>query len=193
MDRSGCAAGEDGRLRTKRPARPSRKKKGCRHHLPRVCLRKGHRERSFRFSRTLPAAHFGFYWTNGRDVYSRGEPDSRGSRCLFRSCCRTCRRNRHRAKSASSCRLRGRIQPDGSDDAAGIGVPCRDERYITKETVYQAREDVPQDGPARVLLGSYGSASSVIVSPSPINYLAVRLKGGERWCYEPPTGHTVLW
>jgi redox-sensitive bicupin YhaK (pirin superfamily) len=60
-------------------------------------------------------------------------------------------------------------------------------------SIYQAREDVPQDGPARVLLGSYGSASSVIVSPSPINYLAVRLKGGERWCYEPPTGHTVLW
>src|ERR1700716_9380 len=60
-------------------------------------------------------------------------------------------------------------------------------------SIYQPRGDVPQDGPARVLLGSYGSASSVIVSPSPINYLAVRLKGGERWCYEPPTGHTVLW
>jgi redox-sensitive bicupin YhaK (pirin superfamily) len=31
------------------------------------------------------------------------------------------------------------------------------------------------------------------VSPSPVNYLAVRLKAGERWRYEPPTGHTVLW
>jgi redox-sensitive bicupin YhaK (pirin superfamily) len=60
-------------------------------------------------------------------------------------------------------------------------------------SVYQAREDVPQDGPARVLLGSYGSASSAIVSPSPINYLAVRLKAGERWRYEPPASHTVLW
>ena len=49
------------------------------------------------------------------------------------------------------------------------------------------------DGPARVLLGRYGSASSVIESPSPINYLAVRLKAGERWSYEPPAGHTVLW
>jgi redox-sensitive bicupin YhaK (pirin superfamily) len=49
------------------------------------------------------------------------------------------------------------------------------------------------DGPARVLLGSYGVASSVIVPPSPINYIAVRLKAGERWRYEPPTGHTVLW
>jgi redox-sensitive bicupin YhaK (pirin superfamily) len=60
-------------------------------------------------------------------------------------------------------------------------------------SVYQAPEAVLQDGPARVLLGSYGSASSAIVSPSPINYLAVHLKAGERWRYEPPTGHTVLW
>ena len=31
------------------------------------------------------------------------------------------------------------------------------------------------------------------MSPSPINYLAVCLKAGEAWRYEPPTGHTVLW
>jgi len=60
-------------------------------------------------------------------------------------------------------------------------------------SIYQSPEDVPQDGPARVLLGSYGSAWSAIASPSPINYLAIRLKAGERWRYEPPTGHTVLW
>jgi redox-sensitive bicupin YhaK (pirin superfamily) len=60
-------------------------------------------------------------------------------------------------------------------------------------SIYQALEDVPQDGSARILLGSYGSASSAIQSPSPINYLAVRLKAGQRWRYEPPTGHTILW
>jgi redox-sensitive bicupin YhaK (pirin superfamily) len=60
-------------------------------------------------------------------------------------------------------------------------------------SIYQAPEDVPRDGPTRVLLGSYGSASSAIVSPSPITYLAVRLKAGERWRYEPPAGHIVLW
>ncbi|MDB6122653.1 MAG: Pirin-like protein [Pedosphaera sp.] len=60
-------------------------------------------------------------------------------------------------------------------------------------SLYQPPEEVQIDGPARVLLGSYGSASSVIESPSPINYLAVRLKAGERWRYEPPAGHTVLW
>jgi redox-sensitive bicupin YhaK (pirin superfamily) len=73
-----------------------------------------------------------------------------------------------------------------------IALPPELELGPTKST-YQAREDVAQDGPARVLLGTYGSASSVIVAPSPINYLAVRLKAGELWRYEPPTGHTVLW
>jgi redox-sensitive bicupin YhaK (pirin superfamily) len=60
-------------------------------------------------------------------------------------------------------------------------------------SIYQAPEDVLEDGPARVLLGSHGSASSAIATPSPINYLAVRLKAGERWRYEPPEAHTVLW
>src|ERR1700704_488489 len=61
------------------------------------------------------------------------------------------------------------------------------------ESVYLAPEVIPQDGPARVLLGSYGAATSLIKSPSPMNYLAVRLKAGERWSYQPPAGHTVLW
>ena len=60
-------------------------------------------------------------------------------------------------------------------------------------SIFQAPEDVREDGPARVLLGSYRSASSAIEPPSPINYLAVRLKAGEHWRYEPPPGHTVLW
>ena len=54
-------------------------------------------------------------------------------------------------------------------------------------------EAIQHEGPASVLLGSYGSATSAIEAPSPINYLAVRLKAGERWRYQPPTGHTVLW
>src|SRR6185295_5140209 len=60
-------------------------------------------------------------------------------------------------------------------------------------SAYLAPEDVPEDGPARVLLGNYGSASSPIASPAPINYLAVGLRAGARWRYEPPAGHTVLW
>ena len=56
-----------------------------------------------------------------------------------------------------------------------------------------AREEVQEDGPVRVLLGNHGAVSSVIDSSSPINYLAVRLQPGERWRYEPPAGHTVVW
>jgi redox-sensitive bicupin YhaK (pirin superfamily) len=61
------------------------------------------------------------------------------------------------------------------------------------ESVYLSPEVIPHDGPARVLLGSYGSATSAIKVPSPMNYLAVRLKAGERWSYQPPAGHTVVW
>lgn len=59
--------------------------------------------------------------------------------------------------------------------------------------MYQRPEDIQRDGPVRVLLGRYGAAASTIAAPSTINYLAVRLKAGERWSYQPPKGHTVLW
>jgi redox-sensitive bicupin YhaK (pirin superfamily) len=54
-------------------------------------------------------------------------------------------------------------------------------------------EVIPHDGQARGLLGSYGSATSAIKAPSPINYLVVNLKAGQRWRYQPPAEHTVLW
>jgi redox-sensitive bicupin YhaK (pirin superfamily) len=60
-------------------------------------------------------------------------------------------------------------------------------------SLYQSPKDIQQEGPARVLLGRYGSATSAIAAPSPINYLAVHLKQGERWRYQSPQGHTVLW
>src|SRR6266478_410264 len=61
------------------------------------------------------------------------------------------------------------------------------------ESVYLSPDVIPLDGPARVLLGNYGTAASSIKAPSPMNYLAVHLKAGERWSYQPPAGHTVLW
>src|ERR1700682_5829754 len=61
------------------------------------------------------------------------------------------------------------------------------------ESVYLPPEVIPTDGPARVLLGTYATASSSIKAPSSMNYLAVRLKAGERWTYQPPAEHTVLW
>ena len=61
------------------------------------------------------------------------------------------------------------------------------------ESTYLSPEAVPIDGPVRVLIGTHGTATSSIKAPSPMNYFAVRLKTGERWSYQPPTGHTVLW
>jgi redox-sensitive bicupin YhaK (pirin superfamily) len=60
-------------------------------------------------------------------------------------------------------------------------------------SLYQGSDEVPVAGPARVLLGSHGGASSAIEAPAEINYLAVRLAAGERWRYRPPAGHEVLW
>ena len=57
---------------------------------------------------------------------------------------------------------------------------------------YVMPEEVPVEGPARVILGSYGQAKSPIAAP-PMNYLAVRLEAGERWTYRPPAGHTLAW
>jgi redox-sensitive bicupin YhaK (pirin superfamily) len=57
---------------------------------------------------------------------------------------------------------------------------------------YVMPEEVPVEGPARVILGSYGRSKSPIAAP-PMTYLAVSLKAGERWSYYPAKGHTVAW
>lgn len=61
------------------------------------------------------------------------------------------------------------------------------------QSVYLEPSQVPHSGPARVLLGQYGAVQSPIEAPSPMTYLAVNLKDGERWQYTPPAGHTVAW
>ncbi len=58
---------------------------------------------------------------------------------------------------------------------------------------YMAPEEIEQDGPARILMGQYGSAKSTVAPPSNMNYLAVNLKAGESWTYLPPAGHSVAW
>jgi redox-sensitive bicupin YhaK (pirin superfamily) len=61
------------------------------------------------------------------------------------------------------------------------------------ESVYQAPNEVARDGHARVLIGAHGGAASSLEAPASMNYLAVRLKAGESWRYEPPADHTVAW
>jgi redox-sensitive bicupin YhaK (pirin superfamily) len=61
------------------------------------------------------------------------------------------------------------------------------------ESIYLAPEDIHPHGPALVLLGKHGGVSSPLPAPSSMNYLAVRLKAGESWRYQPPADHTVCW
>src|SRR3979490_1651378 len=59
------------------------------------------------------------------------------------------------------------------------------------ESISHAPPDIRQIGPASVLLGKLGAVSSPLPAPSPMNYLAVRLKAGESWRYQPPADHSV--
>jgi redox-sensitive bicupin YhaK (pirin superfamily) len=58
---------------------------------------------------------------------------------------------------------------------------------------YVSADVVPDNGPARIILGSHGRAESSIPSPARINYLDVKLGAGERWTYQPPHDHDVAW
>lgn len=60
------------------------------------------------------------------------------------------------------------------------------------ESAYVQPAEVPVVGPARVILGSYEGATSLVNAP-PMTYLQVNLEAGERWRYQPPRGHEVAW
>ena len=61
------------------------------------------------------------------------------------------------------------------------------------ENVYLAPDAVARDGPARVLVGTHGGATSSLNFPTSLNYLAVRMRAGESWRYQPGIDHTVGW
>jgi redox-sensitive bicupin YhaK (pirin superfamily) len=94
----------------------------------------------------------------------------------------------------------GGVWHDGRVSAPGplqfyqlwVALP-ESEENAPAESQYISPMNVEQDGPARVLLGRLGNATSPIRAPLGINYLQVQLKSGERWRYEPPAGHTVAW
>ena len=56
-----------------------------------------------------------------------------------------------------------------------------------------APDRIPVEGPARVLLGAYNGTQSPLAPPAPMTCLHVELDAGERWCYDPPPEHDVLW
>jgi redox-sensitive bicupin YhaK (pirin superfamily) len=73
-----------------------------------------------------------------------------------------------------------------------IALPPELER-ADPEAQYLGADLVPSRGPARVIVGTYETATSTVRAPRGINYVLVTLKPGERWTYEPPGRHTVAW
>lgn len=73
-----------------------------------------------------------------------------------------------------------------------IALPSSEEN-APPESQYIPPDAVQQDGPVRVILGRHGRATSAIRAPAGINYFHIRLKGGQRWRYTPPPGHSVAW
>jgi redox-sensitive bicupin YhaK (pirin superfamily) len=58
---------------------------------------------------------------------------------------------------------------------------------------YLGASDFHFAGPARVIAGEYDGVKSIVGSPDGITYLDVRLKAGERWTFQPASGHDVAW
>lgn len=73
-----------------------------------------------------------------------------------------------------------------------IALPS-DLEHADPEAQYMGAEQMPSVGPARLIVGAYAGATSPVRAPGAINYLLVTLKPGERWTYEPPSGHVVAW
>jgi redox-sensitive bicupin YhaK (pirin superfamily) len=61
------------------------------------------------------------------------------------------------------------------------------------ENIYLSPDAVARDGPARILIGYHGEATSSLKAPGSLNYLAVRLRAGESWRYQPDINHRVCW
>ena len=61
------------------------------------------------------------------------------------------------------------------------------------DSQYIESRDIPEVGPARVVIGRYDDAQSPVRAPDGLNYLLVTLPAGESWTYVPPRGHEVAW
>lgn len=61
------------------------------------------------------------------------------------------------------------------------------------QSIYLDSALIERDGPAQILLGQHGGASSPLALPALINYLVVTLAAGQAWVYEPPVNHRIAW
>ena len=61
------------------------------------------------------------------------------------------------------------------------------------ENIYLSPDDVAQDGPARVLVGTHAGATSPLNAGVSLNYLAVKLQSNTQWRYHPASDHETAW
>lgn len=73
-----------------------------------------------------------------------------------------------------------------------VALPA-DLENASVDSQYLEAPAIPQVGPARVIVGNYQGIQSPVRAPSGLNYLLVTLAAGQRWEYQPPSGHEVLW
>ncbi|MCD9087005.1 pirin family protein [Stenotrophomonas sp. SY1] len=90
----------------------------------------------------------------------------------------------HGGDFGNSNRLRGFQLWLALPPAAELALPYS--RYVGPSSI-------GRDGPVAVLLGRHGRVTGPIATPSLINYFAITLAAGQRWRFQPPTGHTVAW
>lgn len=86
----------------------------------------------------------------------------------------------------------GEVAPPTKAFQLWVALP-RDRELSPAFSHHLSFDDIPADGPARVLLGRSGEAISPIDAPAGIHYFDVRLDAGQRWVHQPPQGHRVAW
>lgn len=73
-----------------------------------------------------------------------------------------------------------------------ISLPPKLETADAK-SVYVIPDEIFGNDRFKVLLGEYKGIKSKIDPPNDMNYLDVNLKQNEKWTYEPPATHDIMW
>jgi len=90
----------------------------------------------------------------------------------------------HRGKAGGESPLRG--------FQTWFSMPPSHENSEPCAQFLQAAE-LPEAGPVKLLLGTYGNLRSAIAPPVDVSYLWVSLAAGQTWRFDPPAEHNVAW
>ncbi|MFS8047539.1 pirin family protein [Rhizobium sp. BR 314] len=90
----------------------------------------------------------------------------------------------------------GEYRPDSASHFKGfqlwVALPAALEASAPEWQFLEA-PNIPEIGPARLIVGAYQDKMSPVRAFAGINYLLVTLAPGEAWAYETPSGHEVGW